>query len=68
MERLTEKQCEVIDALAFASLSIAEASRILGVHRNTTFNNIRLIRKKTGLDPMDFFDLQELYKMAGGEG
>ena len=64
---LTDRQCEVINALAFSSMNVAEASRMLGVHRNTTFNNILLIRKKTGLDPLDFFDLQELYKMAGGD-
>lgn len=64
---LTDKQCEVVNALAFASMNVAAVSRMLGVHRNTTVYNIKLIQKKTGLNPLDFFDLQELYKMAGGE-
>ena len=64
---LTDKQCEVVNALAFASMSVSEASRMLGVHRNTTLVHIKLIQNKTGLNPLDFFDLQELFKMAGGE-
>lgn len=64
---LTDKQCEVINALAFASMNVAEVSRMLGVHRNTTVYYIKMIQKKTGLNPLDFFDLHELYRIAGGE-
>ena len=56
----------VISALAFSSMNVAEASRMLGVHRNTTLNNIMLIKKKTGKDPLDFFDLHDLFTMTEG--
>lgn len=64
MPSLTDKQRDVISALAFSSMNVSEASRMLGVHRNTTLNNIMLIKKKTGKDPLDFFDLYDLFNMT----
>lgn len=68
MAALTARQCDVINALAFASINIAEAARVIGCARNTMLWHIAKIRKNTELDPLDFFDLQELYEMAGGDG
>ena len=66
MTELTDKQCEVINALAFSGMNAAEAARTLGQHRNTILYHMQEIEQKTGLNPKDFFDLQELYAIAGG--
>ena len=64
---LTDKQCNIISALAFSNMNIAEAARKVGYHSTNVRYHIGVIRKNTGLDPEDFFDLHDLYKMAGGE-
>jgi sugar diacid utilization regulator len=58
---LTDKQRDVISALAFSSMNIADAARQLDCHRNTVVWHIAAIKKKTGMDPMDFFDLHDLF-------
>lgn len=60
---LTDKQREVVHAIAFANMNIAEAARMLGCHRNTMPWHIEKIKEKTGLNPLDFFDLHELYNL-----
>ena len=64
--KLTERQCEVIAALAFSGMREAAAGRKLGCSRGNICNQMRKIREKTGKDPRDFFDLHDLYEMAGG--
>lgn len=63
---LTDKQCEVISALAFSGMSVAEAARKLKKGESTIRHHITAIRLNTGLNPEDFFDLYDLYQMAGG--
>lgn len=65
---LTDKQCGIISALCFGDMNLEEAARIVGCHRNNIAYHIATIKEKTGLDARSFFDLHELYKMAGGEG
>ena len=64
---LTDRQCDVISAMAFGRLSVYRAAQIMGCNRGTVVFHIEQIKKKTGLDAMDFFDLVELFKIAGGE-
>ena len=64
---LTDKQCNIISALAFGNMNVAEAARKVGYHPTNVWYHISVIKEKTGLDPRDFFDLHELYKIAGGE-
>lgn len=64
MPILTEKQHEVVSALVFSSMNVAEASRMLGCHRNTVLWHIAKIQEKTKLDPLDFFDLHDLFNMT----
>ena len=66
MTELTDKQCEVINALAFANMNAEKAGRMLERHRNTVLYHVETIKQKTGLDPLDFFDLHKLFEMAGG--
>ena len=67
MVKLTKRQCKVINALAFSSMNVSAAHRTLGCARNNMEWHINRIKELTGLDPRNFFDLHELYKMAGGE-
>lgn len=64
MVKLTKKQCKVINALAFSSMNVAAAQRVLGCARNGVEWHINRIKALTGLDPRNFFDLHELYKMT----
>lgn len=64
---LTARQCDVINALAFCGMNMAAAARMLKCARNSLLWHVSSIKEKTGLNPRDFFDLQELYRIAGGE-
>ena len=64
---LTAKQCDVISGLAFNRMNISAVAKMMHFHRNNICYHIAQIKKKTGLDPLDFFDLHELYRIAGGE-
>ena len=64
---LTDKQRDIISCLAFNRMNVSFVARAMHYHRNTIVHHIKKIKEITGLDPLDFFDLQELYKMAGGE-
>ena len=61
MPQLTDKQRDVISALAFSSMCVATAAKMLGCHRNNVNWHVEQIKKKTGKDPLDFFDLVDLY-------
>ena len=67
MIELTDRQCDVISAYAFGNMCAAEAARLLKCHVNTVKPTLKAIKKKTGLDPTNFFDLQELFAIAGGD-
>lgn len=67
MSKLTRRQCDVISAFAFNNMTLDGAANELGCHRNTILYHLSVINKKTGLDPRDFFDLHELFVIAGGE-
>lgn len=56
---------EVIFVLAECGLNPSKAARELNVHRNTVIYHIGEIRKFTGLDPLDFFDMITLWKEYG---
>ena len=61
---MTIHEARIIIELAQNQLSAMQAARSLSYHRNTIYYHVRNIRKKTGLDPYDFFDMQKLYPMA----
>ena len=50
----------VIIALAECNMKVSDASRILGVHRNTVTYHLEKIKRITGLDPLSFYDLVKL--------
>jgi sugar diacid utilization regulator len=61
---MTEQEARIIIELAHHQLSALRVARLLSYHRNTIYYHVKNIRKKTQLDPYDFFDMQKLYPMA----
>lgn len=61
MDRL---DAEIIVALARNAMNISRAADVLQYHRNSIDYHLNKIRKSTGLDPRNFFDLGELYSIA----
>lgn len=61
---MTKQESRIIIELAKHGLSSLRAARSLNYHRNTIYYHIKKIRRDTGLDPYDFFDMQKLYPMA----
>jgi sugar diacid utilization regulator len=61
---MTKQESKIIIELAHHQLSALRAARSLSYHRNTIYYHVRNIKKKTGLDPYDFFDMQKLYPLA----
>lgn len=66
---MNSKEAKVVLALAESGMNPTRASKIIYFHRNTIRYHMGKIKKKTGLDPSNFYDLVELVKMAKcGEG
>lgn len=61
---MTKQEAKIIIQLANHGLSALQAAKSLTYHRNTIYYHVKKIRKETGLDPYDFFDMQKLYPMA----
>lgn len=55
---------EIIVALARNSMNISSVGRELSYHRNAINYRIDKVKKHTGLDARNFFDLCKLYSMA----
>jgi sugar diacid utilization regulator len=61
---MTKQEAKIIVSLAHHQLSALQAAKSLNYHRNTIYYHVKNIRKTTGLEPYDFFDMQKLYPMA----
>lgn len=58
---MNNEDWKLVIALANNRMNASEAARQMFMHRNTVTYRIQSIKKKTGLDPQNFFDL---YKLA----
>lgn len=58
---------QFILVLAECNMNAAEAARRMMYHRNTITFRMQSIKKKTGLNPGNFYDLIKLVEMVGGE-
>ena len=58
---------QFILVLADCNMNAAEAARRMMYHRNTITFRMQSIKKKTGLNPGNFYDLVKLVEMVGGE-
>jgi DNA-binding CsgD family transcriptional regulator len=61
----TEREREIIQAMADGNLNISEAARILFMSRNNVEYHVEKIKKHYGLDCRKFYDLIKLLEMAG---
>lgn len=58
-----DRKREIILAMADCNLSIAAVAEKLHFNRNNIVYHMNQIKKKTGLNPRNFYDLVELLKM-----
>lgn len=61
---MTLRQAETVVSLAKNNLNARATARSMFVHHQTVIYNIKMIQRKTGLNPLNFFDLQKLLPMA----
>lgn len=64
---LNEMDFRVILTLAKNSMRATETAYELGKHRNGILYRVDKIKRITGLDPMNFYDLCKLVEMARKE-
>lgn len=55
---------QIILNLADNRMNVCAVGRILFMHRNTLAYHIGKIKKLTGLDPLNFYDLHKLVKQV----
>ena len=60
MRKLKEDEVKAIHAIADNDMNVSAAARDLGVHRDTLCFVLNGIAKRTGLNPLNFYDLSEL--------
>ena len=64
---MTERDKEIIIALADCNMNENEVARRLYFHRNGVVYHLNSVKKKTGLDPTNFYDLVKLVGIVRGE-
>lgn len=64
MAELTDVDIQIVLALADNNMNESETARALFMHRNNVVYHIGKIKKLTGLDPTNFYDLGDLVQMA----
>lgn len=67
-DKVSETQIGIIFALADCGLKTSRAARKVNMHRNTVIYHIEEIKKFTGLDPLDFYDMVKLLKKIQKRG
>lgn len=61
---MTILQAEVITSLAKNNMNTTATAKDLCFHRNSIYHHIGMIRRNTGLNPLNFYDLCALLKKA----
>lgn len=61
---MTLRQAETIVNLAKNNMNARATARSMFVHYQTVIYNIKMIRRNTGLNPLNFSDLNELLPQA----
>ena len=56
------REKEVLKAMADANLNVTEAAIFLWIARNSVVYHLKKIKRKTGLDPRNFYDMVKLLK------
>lgn len=66
-DKITPIRREIILALADCNMNVMATARKLFRDHSTVRYHIRIIKRITGLDPMNFYDLCELVACVKGE-
>lgn len=61
---MDSRDANIILALAGNRMNVSDAARKLYMHRNTVIYHINKVKKRTGFDPLDFYDLVKLVIVA----
>ena len=61
---LTDREKEFILALAECNMSVSAVAENRYFHRNTIHYHLEKVKKRTGLNPKNFYDLIALVAMA----
>ena len=65
---MDELDVSIVLALAENRMNASEVARQLFMHRNTVVYHIEKVKRTTGLDPLDFYDLHKLVKTIRRKG
>lgn len=65
---MDNRDVRIILELANHSMNISEAAKVVYLHRNTIVYRIKRIKRITGLDPTNFYDLCKLVQMVKERG
>lgn len=63
-DEMTPVRCKIVLAMADNRMRVTEAAKELFMHYSTVIYHIKLIKAITGKDPMNFYDLIDLVKLA----
>jgi sugar diacid utilization regulator len=61
---MTLIQAEVIKKLAKNNMNTTATAKEMFIHRNSIYHHIGMIRRDTGLNPLNFYDLCTLLRKA----
>lgn len=61
---MTIVQAEIIVALAKNNMNTSATAKDVSFHRNTIYHHIDMVRRNTGLNPLNFYDLCALLRKA----
>ena len=64
---MTPLDKEIIRGMADNDMSVLAVAKSLFMHRNTINYHIERVRRETGLNPRNFYDLAELLKRIEAE-
>ena len=64
---MDELDRDILITLVESGMNQSEVARRLHVHRNTVVYRLNKMRKTTGLNPLNVYDLIELIKRIKGE-
>lgn len=67
MDVINDLQRNVILALADHDLNVSKVADVLHYHRNSVLYHVRVIQRKTGLDALTFYGLEQLLWMLADE-
>lgn len=63
-DEMTPARCKIVLALADNSMRVSRAAQAIEMNHSTLLYHLKWIKAITGKDPMNFYDLIDLVRMA----